>query len=878
MNGLSPRRRRLRWTLATLCAAFAISTLIGVAVYQRSRPAAYRPDEKPDDITNELARNLPPEAPRPRLTDVTREAGLGDFSNFSSDRTSQLPEDMGPGAAWGDFDNDGDDDLFLVSAGGSLSLPADQLLPCRLYENLGNGSFRAVQQFPELRIRGLAAAWGDYDGDGFLDLVVTGYNALRLYRNEGGSGRFSPDPRLPHLEGFWSGAAWGDFNNDRRLDLYVCNYVEYAADQSDRDKISDQIGTAVPFTLNPASYPGGRNALFRQCEDGTFIDVAEELNVQNREGRSLGALWHDFDQDGWLDLYVANDVSDNVFYRNVQGRFEDISHASWVADYRSAMGIAVGDFDRDGDDDMFVTHWVAQENALYENLWADHRRRAPAVPAMAVAREGVEPRAPHPPAAGPNKAVPLSFIDVADQRGLGHIGLPYVGWGAEFVDLDHDGWQDLLVANGNTLEEKGPLPKRLQPQESFLLWSQKGRFFHNLAPLHPGLSGKHVSRGLACADFDNDGDQDFIIADLGEGVRLFRNDMAAGNWLKVRLRSRNAAGQPLGFGDGSTVVAWLGNTPMRRAVTGVSYLSQSTRTLHWGLGAATRVDRLEVYWHAGGTNVYEALEANREYELHEGDNTVRLRPHIATTAAPAPASRSPGDEKQRLVQFWNTQRSAMNAMKVERDNLKAIGLFREAIALNPSHEDSRYYLGLCLASQDDAPGALAALEDLQRLNPQSHRGFQQWAVVRALFARNDEDLAAAEQALMRARAINPEETGALLLLGEVALLRGQHGLAEQRLAAATYTNPRAVGGFFLRAFLAWQQGEPAEAKALLEQARTALGPDWQPKGATSEGDVLTKQHVHNTPLAAYWESWDGNLQPDAAFRELTQRLDAVRNR
>jgi tetratricopeptide (TPR) repeat protein len=854
---LSPRRRRLRWTVALLIAGVAVGVVGGVIAYQRSRPAAYRPDERPGDITNELARDLPAEAPRPKLTDVTQEVGLADFRNFAGDRTSQLPEDMGPGLAWGDFDNDGDEDLFLVSAGGALTLPPGRLLPCALYENLGGGMFRRAAGFPELRLRGLSAAWGDYDGDGFLDLIVTGYNAVRLFHNEAGSGRFTPDPRLPDANGFWSSATWADYDHDRLLDLYVCNYVEYVENDVDRDKVSDQIGTAVPFTLNPASYPGGRNALWRQNADGTFTDVAAELRVQNPEGRSLGGLWHDFDNDGWLDLYVANDVSDNVYYRNVGGRFEDTSHSAWVADYRSAMGLAAGDFDRDGDDDLHVTHWVAQENALYENLWANlNPGKSPATRAA-----GAQPQpATLTPGGGTTPVYPLRFVDIADRKGLGQIALPFVGWGTEFVDLDHDSWLDLLVVNGSTIETDDPPPRKLQPQELFVFWNQRGQHFYNLAPLHPELIRKHVSRGLACADFDNDGDQDFAVADLYEGVRLYRNDMAAGNWLKVRLRSKNAAGQACGFGDGAAAIAWLGDTPLRRSVTGVSYLSQHSRTLHWGLGSATRVDRLEVRWHAGATNVFESLEANATYEILEGE--LEPRKLTATTM----------NDKQRLLQFWNIQRAAMDAMKIERDNLKAIRLFREAIALNPKHEDSRYYLGLCLASQGDTDGALDALAELQELSPHSHRAWQQWGVVRAQTASSDADLATAEQALQRAHAINPEETGALLVLGEVALLRGNRPLADERLAAATRTNPKAVGGFFLLGYLAWKRGDDTTARQFLEQARAALGPDWQPQGATSEGDVLQKQHVEKTPLASYWETWNGQSEPDTAFRALDHRL------
>jgi hypothetical protein len=483
-------------------------------------------------------------------------------------------------------------------------------------------------------------------------------------------------------------------------------------------------------------------------------------------------------------------------------------------------------------------------------------------------------------------------MDVADQKGLGQIALPFVGWGTEFVDLDQDGWLDLLAVNGSTLEADGPPPRKLQPQETFVFWNRRGEFFHNLAPRNERLSGKHVSRGLACADFDRDGDMDFAIADLYEGVRLFRNDMAAGHWLKVRLRSRNVAGQANGFGDGSTAIALVNGVPLRRSVTGVSYLSQSSRTLHWGLGVATRVDRLEVRWHAGETNVFENLDADATYELTEGETEARRlsarSPGFSRSDAPsaskapvtsqalAAKAGTPNEDKQRLLQFWNTQRAAMDAMKVEKDNAKAIRLFREAIELNPKHEDARYYLGLCLASQRDVDGALAALQGLQQLNPQSHRAWQQWGVVRALFARSDADLALAEQALQRAHSINPEETGALLLLGEVALLRGDRQLAEERLTAAIRTNPKAVGGFFLRGYLAWKGGDAEVAKQFLEQTRKALGPDWQPKGATSEGDVKARQHVESSPLTPFWSAWDGQPDPATAFRALDGRLTAGR--
>lgn len=483
-------------------------------------------------------------------------------------------------------------------------------------------------------------------------------------------------------------------------------------------------------------------------------------------------------------------------------------------------------------------------------------------------------------------------------KGLGQMALPYIGWGTEFVDFDADGWLDLVVANGNTLEADGPPPKKLKPQEAFLLWNRRGEYFHNLAPLNKSLAEQHVGRGLALADYDNDGAMDVALAQLGEGVQLLRNAMQTGHWLKLRLRSLTAGGKPLGFGDGTKVIAHIGGVGLRRAVSSVSYLSQSSHTLHFGLGGAMRVDRLEVRWHAGLTNFYDNLDAGATYEVTEGETAVKKlalpgaippeRGVCAVSMSNAPVSADASitrdshpakrpedpapDAKQRLLDFWNKQRAAMNAMKMEKDNLKAIALFREALALNPDHEDSRYYLGFCLASQGDVAGALAELAELQRLNPQSHRAWQQWGVVKALFARSDADLLAAEQALQRAHSLNPEETGALLVLGEVALLRGNAKLADERLAAACRTNPKAVGGFFLRGFIAWKRGDDDGAKKFLEDARTAAGKDWQPKGATSEGDVKQKQHVETTPLARFWERWDGMPVPGATFSPLDAHL------
>jgi len=261
----------LQWTIAILTGAAIAGTGIGVIVYRESRPSLYRPGEEHEDVTRSLARDLPPDAPAPRLSDVTRQAGLGEFRAFAGARSSQLPEDMGPGAAFGDLDNDGDDDLLLVASGARLDLPPDERAPTQLFENLGDGSFRRVASFPEPRIIGMGAVWGDADGDGWLDLVVTGYDTLILYRNR--AGRLERDRRFPEPQGLWSGASFGDFDNDRDLDLYVCGYVRYVAGEAGPPQDSKQYGRTVPYTLNPSSFRPERNLLFRNEGDGTFTEV-----------------------------------------------------------------------------------------------------------------------------------------------------------------------------------------------------------------------------------------------------------------------------------------------------------------------------------------------------------------------------------------------------------------------------------------------------------------------------------------------------------------------------------------------------------------------------------------------------------------------------
>jgi len=596
------RRARLWLGLAGILFAGVVAALL----LSRREATPYTPGMEAatsDEITRRLARDIPDEAPRIVFTDVAAEAGIT-FRHFEAERSTQLPEDMGSGAAWGDYDDDGDPDLYLVNATrlGEDGLPDSSSGPrSALYRNDGDGRFTDVT--PEAGLatagEGMGAAWGDYDDDGDLDLVVSRYGTNVLYRNdEGVFTDVSAAAGLSGDTGFWTGVSWADFDRDGDLDLYVCGYVRYRLTPEDRDKTSFQYGSVLPYTLNPSSYTPERNFLYRN-DGGVFTDVAQQAGVDNPEGRSLSASWADFDADGWPDLYVANDISDNALYRNRgDGTFVDVSHSAWVADYRGAMGLGIGDWDNDGDTDIFVTHWLAQENALYENL-------AEKMPAT--------------------ETEPLHFIDQADMLGLGQIALDFVGWGTAFFDYDNDGRLDLFVANGSTVPVHDD-PVRLVPMRNLLFWNAgAGKGYFEVGPVGgPAFTIENVGRGAAFADYDGDGDTDVVVNVNGGPARLLRNEAPAGNaWLRVVLRgpSHRAKGPATtSHAVGALVRVLTGSrTRLREVGAGSSYLSQEPPgEVRFGLGDAAGVDRLTVLWPDGRTQSFERLPVNATVRLVEG--------------------------------------------------------------------------------------------------------------------------------------------------------------------------------------------------------------------------------------------------------------------
>ena len=571
-----PRRRSTRreklLRRTSLVAAILIAALI-VAVLYRHPLSRYNPEERVAGITSELDRRIPADHPRVTFAEVANQSGIS-FRHFYGQRSTQLPEDMGSGAAWGDYDNDGYDDLFIVNAVGPLTLSkleaAQSPATCKLYHNNRDGTFTDVTESAHLalRIMGMGAAWGDYDNDGRLDLVVTSYPDLFLFHNNG-DGTFtdvSAASGLARYKGFWAGVSWGDYDRDDNLDLYVCGYVKYSFNAEDWSKVSTQFKAEVPFTLNPSSYVPERNLLLRNNGRGGFVDVAKEAGVDNLSGRSLSAAWCDFDDDGWLDLYVANDVSDNAMFKNLgNGKFKDISHSSWVADYRGAMGLAVGDWDGDGDFDIFITHWIAQESALYNNMRIPFRGSQPGQ---------------------------MVFMDVADQYGLGQTTLDYVKWGTSFFDYDNDGKPDLFVADGSTFQEENDRHK-LVPMRHLLFWNKADPegFFEVSSVSGEIFQQKTVGRGAAFADYDNDGDVDILLVNHSDHAWLLRNEGGNANrWIEIKL-----AGRKNRFGVGAKVKVTVGDqTQVQQVGSQPSYLSGNSLTTHFGLGQADKIDQVEV--------------------------------------------------------------------------------------------------------------------------------------------------------------------------------------------------------------------------------------------------------------------------------------------
>jgi enediyne biosynthesis protein E4 len=514
--------------------------------------------------------------PTDQFADVTTTSGLDTFRRAAfDDRLPRYVEVMGGGVAVGDFDGDGREDLFFTSMPtfkpGSAAAPVPTL-----FRNRGDGTFEDVTHaagIAEVAGHAQGALFFDYENNGRADLYVAAYGGGQLFRNEGGVYRdvtaaagLSLDGRCGPALCFGVAAAVADFDRDGLLDLLIIANVDW--DLHD----PAQIG---PRRLLPTFYAAQRSFLFRNNGDGTFTDVTERSGVDNRGGKGLGAVWADFDGDGWPDLYIANDMSRNTLYRNNgDGTFSEVAAAARVNEVKSSMGVTVGDFDNDGRLDIAITNLKGSKISLFRNLGE------------------------------------LRFAYVTDEAGLGP-STRASGWGIEFVDFDLDGHLDLVMGSGPVWEES-------EGEAEDLFFRNRGTGSFEDVSVRSGAAGEQpFSRGLAVLDFDGDGWPDLVFANVHDATpRLLRNRAEQPHrWLQVRLEGTESNRDAIGARV--EVVRTDGLRLVQEVRAGSSYQSGSSRALFFGFGEAAAAE-MTVSWPSGRVEMIADPPIDRIVRIREG--------------------------------------------------------------------------------------------------------------------------------------------------------------------------------------------------------------------------------------------------------------------
>jgi hypothetical protein len=527
-----------------------------------------------------------------RLVDVTSQAGIHFQHNSGAYGGKLLPETLGSGCAFLDYDADGWQDILLVNA---MDWPGHkrQRSTLRLYHNNRNGTFTDVTKSAGLDIEmyGMGVAVGDYNNDGFPDILITCVGQNRLFRNTG-KGTFVDATQKSGLQGrqaFSTSATWFDYDRDGLLDLFVCNYVRWSPDH---DVFCSLDGTHKSY-CTPEAYRGDTSWLFHNRGDGTFEDVTATSGIFDSSSKSLGVAMIDFDQDGWPDLLVANDTQPNKLYRNLgNGKFKDVAVEAGLAfsadgKARAGMGVDVGDFENSGKPGIAITNFDNEMIGLYR-----------------ATRPGV-------------------YDDIATASGVGLASRNTLGFGCALLDADLDGMLDLAVANGHIDETvrniRGNTGYAQAPQ-LFLnqgVFNQGGARFRDVASeVGGGFDQPKVGRGLAYGDFDRDGDLDILLTTNNGPAFLYRNDQTAGN-RSVRFRLVGTRSNRDGVGA-VVRVFYNGRMQSRTVRGGSSYLSQSELPVTFGTGERDKLERATIDWPSGRNEEFMSLQTGKAYQCIEG--------------------------------------------------------------------------------------------------------------------------------------------------------------------------------------------------------------------------------------------------------------------
>jgi enediyne biosynthesis protein E4 len=525
-------------------------------------------------------------APAFRFADVTQRAGIQFQHNSGAYGGKLLPETLGSGCAFLDYDADGWQDILLING---MDWPGHkrQRSTLRLYKNNRNGTFSDVTKAAGLDVEmyGMGVAVGDYNNDGFPDIFITCVGQNKLFRNTG-KGTFMDVTRaacLGERQAFSTSALWFDYDRDGLLDLFVCNYVRWSPEH---DVFCSLDGKHKSY-CTPEAYRGDTCWLFHNRGDGTFEDVTPISGIFDTSSKSLGVAMLDYDQDGWPDLLVANDTQPNKLYKNLRnGKFKDVAVEAGLAfstegKARAGMGVDVADFENSGTPGIAITNFDNEMIGLYRSVR------------------------------------PGTYDDISIPAGVGLASKNSLGFGCAFLDVDLDGWLDLAVANGHIEETVRNIHGNVgyaQPPQLFL--NQGGKFQDVAADVDGGFAEPKVARGLAYGDFDRDGDLDILLTTNNGPAYLYRNDQLAGNRsIRFRLMGTKSNRDAIGA---VVRIFYDGQSQSRMVKGGSSYLSQSELPVTFGLGKRDKVARVQIEWPSGAKEEFKDLDAHRAYQALEG--------------------------------------------------------------------------------------------------------------------------------------------------------------------------------------------------------------------------------------------------------------------
>ncbi len=599
-----------------------------------------------------------------RFKDVTLESGIEFFHAQGGKMLNAISEVIGPGACMADYDNDGFVDIYAVNGTGYTHYYGKKWWWSKdsyntLYHNNGDGTFTDVTEKTGVGDKGwgMGCAFGDYDNDGSPDLYVTNYGANVLYHNNG-DGTFTNVTEKAGVgdERWGTSIAWGDYDNDGNLDLYIANYLVFDKTMNPGEPNS-AFKIDMPLLMDSKLFEGQRNLLYRNNGDGTFTDVTDDAGVGNSPGKSMGVVFSDVNNDGNQDIYITNDKSRNVLYLNDgNGRFTDVGGKLGVDSPLSGMGAAIGDYDNDGDMDIFSTYTQENTNLLYNNMISDKGG-------------SFEPNSHS------------KFVNSTMNAGLGEdVSVGYFGWGTEFFDYDNDGHLDLFVANGHGMPDFDNPRSTIGQRNQLFRNSGDGSFLDVSVRAGYGLRHRDSSRGVTMGDYDNDGDIDIFVVNNNTYASLLKNEGGnRGNWLNIKLRGTRSNRD----GIGARVKVTTGTLCQTKEVrSGSGYLSQSDMRLNFGLGALASADNVEIKWPSGIVESFKDVETNRFITIIEGESKFSVVETVKKVDV---------DHLRKVGSLTKDKNEVINS-EVKQQVLSALGKTGDERALKP--------LLICLMDED----------------------------------------------------------------------------------------------------------------------------------------------------------------------------------